>query len=143
MKNKLNIVVVNDYDSGNTIPAAYCSSKATVAAKVASCSGYAALSKSFIHVIISTSNTVADALSLNINSKGAKPIYINGEISSSSNYTLPAGSYLVYYDGTNYYFRTDGLLTASITGNAATADLATKALQDNLARNIIDTYATK
>jgi hypothetical protein len=34
---------------------------------------------------------------------------------------LPAGSYLVYYDGTNYYFRTDGSLTANITGNAGSA----------------------
>ena len=30
---------------------------------------------------------------LNINGTGAKPIYINGNASSASNYTLPAGSY--------------------------------------------------
>jgi hypothetical protein len=47
-------------------------------------------------------------LTLNINSAGAKPIYINGTVSSSSNYTLPNGTYFVFYDGTNYYFRTDG-----------------------------------
>ena len=58
---------------------------------------------------------------MNINGQGAKPIYINGTASSTSNYTLPAGSYFVYYNGTNYYFRTDGLLTAGITGNAGTA----------------------
>ena len=52
------------------------------------------------------SNTKAAALTLNINSAGAKPIYINGAPSSATNYTLPAGTYLIFYDGTNYYFNT-------------------------------------
>ena len=106
----------------NTVPSAYCSTAAGTAAKTATCSGYVLLSKSYIHVIITTANTSATALTLNINSKGAKPIYINGTASSTSNYTLPAGSYLVYYDGTNYYFRTDGKITGSITGDAATVN---------------------
>ena len=55
-------------------------------------------------------NTSASALTLNINGQGAKPIYINGTASSANNYTLPKAHYLVYYDGTNYYFRTDGKL---------------------------------
>ena len=109
-----------DYrNNDNTVPSAYCSTAAATAAKVASCSGYALLSKSFLHVILTASNTAASALTFNVNGKGAKPIYINGTASSSSNYTLPAGSYLVYYNGTNYYFRTDGLLTANITGTAS------------------------
>lgn len=109
-----------DYrNNDNTIPSAYCSTAAATAAKAASCSGYVLLSKSFLHVIMTASNTAASALTFNVNGKGAKPIYINGTASSSSNYTLPAGSYLVYYNGTNYYFRTDGLLTASITGTAS------------------------
>lgn len=66
-------------------------------------------------------NTAKSALTLNIGSTGAKPIYINGQPSSSDNYTLPGGQYLVYYDGTNYYFRTDDKMTGNITGNAATA----------------------
>jgi hypothetical protein len=110
------------YDANdNTIPSAYCTTAAATAAKTASCTNYVLLAKSYIQVIITTANTSATALTLNINSKGAKPIYINGSASSTSNYTLPAGSYLVYYDGTNYYFRTDGYITGSITGNAATA----------------------
>lgn len=52
------------------------------------------------------SNTKAAALTLNINSTGEKPIYINGAPSSATNYTLPAGTYLIFYDGTNYYFNT-------------------------------------
>lgn len=108
----------------NTIPSAYCSTAAGTAAKTASCSGYALLSNSYIQVIITATNTAASALTLNINGKGAKPIYINGAVSSAQNYTLYAGSYFVYYNGTNYYFRTDGKLHGSISGNAATADKA-------------------
>lgn len=55
-------------------------------------------------------NTAAAALTLNVNSHGAKPIYINGVASSASNHTLPRGTYFVYFDGTNWYFRTDNIL---------------------------------
>ena len=92
-------------------PSAYCDTAANVAAKVASCTGYNLTSNSYLHVIIVNANTATastDTLTLNVNGKGAKPIYING---SASNKTLPAGSYIVFYDGTNYYFRTDGALT--------------------------------
>ena len=109
-------------DNSNTIPSAYCTTAADTAAKTASCTDYALLNNSYLHVLIKTSNTVASALTLKVNSKTAKPIYINGEASSATNYTLPAGTYIVFYDGTNYYFRTDGKLTASITGDAATVN---------------------
>lgn len=95
----------------NTIPAAYCDTAAGTAAKTASCTGYNPTSNSYLHVIVVNANTAASALTLNVNGKGAKSIYINGSASSSSNYTLPAGSYIVFYNGTNYYFRTDGALT--------------------------------
>lgn len=106
----------------NTIPSAICTTAAGTAAKTASCSNYVLLAKSYIQVIIGTSNSSQTALTLNINGTGAKNIYINGSASSTSNYTLPAGSYLVYYDGTNFYFRTDGKITGDITGNAATVN---------------------
>ena len=86
---------------------------------MASCTGYALLAKSYIQVIIVNGNTVAGAITLNINGRGAKPIYINNAASSATNYTLPAGSYLVYYNGTNYYFSTDGSIpgaTGAISG---------------------------
>lgn len=44
-------------------------------------------------------NTYNGALTFNVGYLGAKPIYINGSASSSSNKTLPAGPYLAYYDG--------------------------------------------
>ena len=104
----------------NTIPTAYSTTAAGTAAKTASCTNYNLLAKSYTILLISTTNTAASALTLNINSKGAKPIYINGTASSASNHTMSAGSYLVYYDGTNYYIRTDGKITGDITGDAAT-----------------------
>lgn len=99
--------ILNYYDT-NTVPSAYCSTAAATKGKVASCSGYALLDNSYLQVIMTASNTASAALTLNVNSKGAKPIYINGEISSEINNVLPAGPYLVYYDGTGYHFRTDG-----------------------------------
>lgn len=109
-------------NNDNTVPQAHCTTAAATAAKGATCTYYTATAKSYLMVTIRYANTVASALTLNVNSQGAKPIYINGTASSASNYTLPAGSYLTYYDGTNYYFRTDGKITGDITGNASTVN---------------------
>lgn len=102
------------------MPAAYCSTAAATAAKTATHTNYALRPNSYELVTITQANTAKAKLTLNINSTGDKTIYINGVVSSSSNYTLPAGTYLVFYDGTNYYFRPDGKITGSITGDAAT-----------------------
>jgi hypothetical protein len=101
-------------NNSNTIPTAYCSTVADTAAKVASCSGYTLTAKTYLHLLLVNANTSASALTLNVNKQGAKTIYINGTASSTSNYTLPAGSYLTYYDGSAYYIRTDGKLPGSI-----------------------------
>ena len=114
--------------NSDTIPQAQCNTSASTAAKGASMTYYTATAKSYVMVNIRYANTSASAITLNINSTGAKPIYINGSASSASNYTLPAGSYLVYYDGTNYYFRTDGKITGNITGDAATVNGKTVAV---------------
>lgn len=104
----------------NTVPTAYCPTGAGTAAKVATCTNYVLTTNTYIHVLFTAANSVAGAITLNINSKGAKPIYINGAATSANNHTLPAGSYIAFYDGTAYQFRTDGKLPASITGDAAT-----------------------
>lgn len=114
------------------IESIYISTSASTAAKVGSSSNYTLEAGKYFQVLNTYSNTAASALTLNINSKGAKPIYINGAASSASNYTLPSGYYLVYYDGTNYYFRTDGKMTGDITGNAATADVANSVAWGNI-----------
>lgn len=90
----------------------YITTSASTSAKVGTNNVYtSALANSYLQVHNYYANTAKSALTLNINSQGAKPIYINGTASSSTNNTLPAGTYFVYYDGTNYYFRTDGKLT--------------------------------
>ena len=107
----------NNYaNNSDTYTSAYSSTAAGTAAKSASCSGYTATANTYVHIVFTQSNSAASALTLNINGKGAKPIYINGSASSSTNYTLPAGSYIAFYDGTNYHLRTDNKLPANITG---------------------------
>lgn len=119
--------------NSDTYTSAYSGTAAGTAAKSASCSGYTATANTYVHIVFTQSNSAASALTLNINSQGAKPIYINGSASSSSNYTLPAGSYIAFYDGTNYQFRTDGkipgkfpslLLNASVSSTESTQSIA-------------------
>ena len=129
--------------NSNTIPTAYCTTAAGTAAKAASCTNYNLLAKSYTILLISTTNTAASALTLNINGKGAKPLYINGAASSASNHTMPAGSYLVYYDGTNYYIRTDGKITGNITGDAATVNGKTVGVNVPADAKFTDTVVTK
>lgn len=112
----------------NTVPSAYCTTAAGTAAKAATFTNYNLLAKSYFMLVISTTNSVEGAITLNVNGKGAKPIYINGAASSASNHTMPAGTYLVYYDGSKYYVRTDGKITGSITGDAATVNGKTVAV---------------
>lgn len=125
---------IDDYHSdSNTVPSAYCSTGATTAAKTATCTNYKLLSNSYVHLIVTTTNTQKAALTLNINSQGAKPIYLNGVPTSATNYNLQAGTYLVYYDGTNYYIRDDGILPGKIE----------RAVADSNGNTIHNTYATK
>lgn len=103
-----------NYVDGNTYTSAWCGTAAATAAKTATCSNYTLRNNSYIHVLIRYTNTAASALTLNINSTGAKPIYINGVASSKDNYSLYAGTYIVFYNGTNYYFNTDDSLPGKI-----------------------------
>lgn len=81
-----------------------CSTDAGTAAKEVTISGISAFSSGAVFVIwISNANTSETALTLNINSLGAKPIYINNVASSTTNYTLSKGWHTFYYNGTNFY----------------------------------------
>ena len=99
-----------NYVDGNTIPATSVNTASTTTEKVGSHTYYTARPNSHTLVTLRYANTVQGPITLNINSAGAKPIYINGQASSATNYTLPAGTYLVFYDGTNYYFDTQGAI---------------------------------
>ena len=81
---------------------------------------YTNSTKCWFPICLIYGNTYAGAITFNINGTGAKPVYINGSASSASNYSLEKGYYLVYWDGTNFYVRTDGKITGNITGDAAT-----------------------
>lgn len=51
----------------------------------------------------------------------ALPLFINGEISSSTNCTYSAGTYFAYDDGTGIYINTDGAIPGfAVSGGSAT-----------------------
>lgn len=87
-----------------------CSTSSSTAAKTGTTHNYNPDLHTYIVVLMRNANTAKSALTLEVSPGTAKPIYINGEPSSTTNYDIPLGSYLVYYDGDNYYFNTDGKL---------------------------------
>lgn len=87
----------------------YCNTAAGTAAKVVTSTNYGNLfTGSTIVTRFAIANSASSALTVNVNSTGAKTLYINGTVSSSTNNTLPAGTYNMRYDGTNWHIRTDG-----------------------------------
>lgn len=102
--------------SSNSYYSLYCSTASGTAAKTANSSGTPG-NKNFtgyFQIFIGSPNTAKSALTLAIGSSStisaAYPIYINGEPSSATNYTLPAGFYVAHFDGNKFDFRTDGKL---------------------------------
>lgn len=94
-------------------PIAYATSSTdgSTAEKVASTTGTFTLHKGArVFVIFANSNTVADALSLNVNGTGAKPIYNEfGAVSSSNPMGISAGIPTEFiYDGTNWTYQAAG-----------------------------------
>lgn len=100
-----------DYNTdGDHYTTAWCSTAAATQAKVASCSNFVLTANTFIPILFTTANSYNGKITLNINSTGAKDIYINETVSSSSNKTLPAGTYIAYYDGSHYIINTNGTI---------------------------------
>jgi len=98
-----------DYDSDNVYSVhAACGTTASTAAKAATAYGYVLTAGETFLIRFSNANTYAGKLTLNINSQGAKDIWINGAVSSASNYNIPAGIWWCHYDGTVYHIWTDG-----------------------------------
>ena len=122
--------------STDTVPAAYCSTVAATAAKTALFTGYALRTNNIFPITFASANAAQGALTLNVNDTGAKNLFINGVASSASNYTIPAGTYICHYDGTQYQIRNDERLPSSIT--IYKADTATNANSANTAA-----YATR
>lgn len=83
------------------------STTATTAAKTSTIDNYVLTKGSLVSVTFSTANTyVAGAITLNINSTGAKTIYYNNAATSTTNTLLwDAGETLTFiYSGSYYYF---------------------------------------
>ena len=112
---------IKGYNTNTTysVDSVLCATAAATAAKTSTNAAYYVLrTGNIFEITFRYSNTKNTALTLNVNSTGAKPIYINGSPSSASNYTLPAGKYLCYYDGTAYHINTGGKAPIDITGTA-------------------------
>lgn len=113
-------------DQTQIYPSGYCVSGGSRNPKVVNLSSWTATANTYFTVVMGAANTVQGAITMTVNGNpllGA-PVYINGEASSATNYTLPAGSYIVFYDGTNFYFRTDGTIPS--VGGATLEDAANK-----------------
>ena len=76
------------------------------AAKVVTCAGFELSDQARIFVTFSNANMVADALTLNVNGTGAKPIYNQTGIISTSNTALFAANQPIefMYNGTGWVF---------------------------------------
>lgn len=77
-------------------------SQASYAIKSIFVAGFRLVAGAQFDLRVSSANTSKTALQLNVNMTGAKPLYIDRTITSTTNYTLNTGWYKVYYDGENY-----------------------------------------
>lgn len=117
-----------DYDvqwsnETETYPSGYCTTAAGTNPKIVNCSLWTATANTYLHILIAQANTHADAITMKINASSPIPVYINGAASSTTNYSLPAGTYLAFYDGTNIHLRTDGTLPGKIMESKLTASI--------------------
>lgn len=97
--------VIRAQDAKNLATAIYgtCSTDSTVDAKVVICPDFVLFDGARIQVTFTNANT-ASAPTLNVNSTGAKPVYINKTVTSDTNLLLwTAGSKMEFvYDGTGW-----------------------------------------
>jgi len=111
------------------------STAATTAAKVSSITNYRLTPGTRVSIIFSDANTYVDgALTLNINSTGAKNIFVNNAVTSASNtLTWDAGECLTFvYSGRYYYFV--GRSKAP-SGGSVTVDSALSSTSENPVQN--------
>lgn len=107
--------VMHDWlnDNDNTFPSIYVATGGSTATKIGtltSASWASTTQPRVAFIDLYSDNTAAYPLTLNVNNHGAKPVYLNGEPSSPTNYTWPCGTYVGYFDGTNWYINTDGTI---------------------------------
>ena len=96
------------YDSNSVYLSAMCCSSASTKDKYASASSFYPYAGVFMMLTMNTANTYSGKMTLNVNGRGAKDLWINGKVSSADNCTLPVGTYPCYYDGSVWHLYTDG-----------------------------------
>lgn len=106
---------------GNTITSTYlpvssgtvnaiCSTAAHLSAKEAVAKNFILTTGVNILITFTVANTYKNAMTLDVNGTGAKTLYINDAVTSTSNYTIPVGTYNCWYDGYNWYLDTGNAL---------------------------------
>ena len=129
--------------------AATCSTAAATAAKTVTLTGFSLKKGAKLMLTISTTNTAASA-TLNVNSTGAKPIYVNGAVvpATGTISTPAAGTYIAEYDGTNWcldssYMTKNARSSGSCSGNAETATKLQTARKTYVALGTASTTTTR
>lgn len=121
---------------------AQCGSSATTSAKVASMRGYSLIDNSNFLLSVTNANSYPGKMTLNVNNTGAKDVFLNGVISSSSNYSLPNGTFPVLYNNNAFWIDTDGGRTvhgALRGGNGCPDKLLYKNWSSSATLELIDT----
>lgn len=122
------------------------STGATTQAKVVTCSGFYLQTGTIISVAFSTANTYTSAkITLNVNSTGAKDVYYNNAVTSSTN-TLKwdAGEQVTFiYNGTGYYFVSKSKVVTEVTSTySSTGTDAVNGTAVNAALQTLDSSIT-
>ena len=115
-------MVLNDYDANTNATHSgigICSTAASTAAKVVTFPKFVLEKNQTILLRVDATNSATSGVTLNVNSTGAKSVYIGGSAWSTSN-QLNAGDYLATYDGT-YWKLTRVYLTDNNTDTKNTA----------------------
>lgn len=106
-------------DQTQYYPSGYSTTGADKQTKQIACSSWTATAKSYLHILLTHANTYAGKLYFTVNAVNTYEVWINGVVSSATNYSLPAGTYIIYFDGSVFQVRTDGIIPASVNGTAA------------------------
>lgn len=110
---------VNWADQTQYYPSGYSTTGADKQTKQIACSSWTATAKSYLHILLTHANTYAGKIYFTVNAVNTYEVWINGAVSSTTNYSLPAGTYIIYFDGSAFQVRTDGIIPASVNGTAA------------------------
>lgn len=110
---------VNWADQTQYYPSGYSTTGADKQTKQIACSSWTATAKSYLHILLTHANTYAGKIYFTVNAVNTYEVWINGAVSSATNYSLPAGTYIIYFDGSAFQVRTDGIIPASVNGTAA------------------------